>query len=231
MKQIRRRFTYANTMSTIAVFLVLGGATAAAASQLGKNTVGAKQLKNNAVTSAKIKKEAVTGAKIKKGSVTGANLNLSSLGTVPSATNASHATSADTAKSADIANSSKNTTGLAGPLASGQTLTGTVGSAGHQASGGDFIDETAISFQIPLASAPTLHLVPEGGPPTAQCPGTAQAPKAQPGSLCIYAELLSGATEVEFGSLTRFGATLFLEDLEPAPVDYELEGVWAVTAP
>jgi hypothetical protein len=67
--QIRKRLTYANVMSTIAIFLVLGGATALAATQLAKNSVGTKQLKSNAVTAAKIKKEAVTAAKIKNGAV------------------------------------------------------------------------------------------------------------------------------------------------------------------
>jgi hypothetical protein len=97
VKQIRKRLTYANVMSSIAVFLILGGATALAAGQLGKNTVGTKQLKKNAVTTAKIKKEAVTTAKIKNGAVTGAKVNLSSLGTVPSATNATNATNAGNA--------------------------------------------------------------------------------------------------------------------------------------
>jgi hypothetical protein len=93
MKQIRKRLTYANVMSSIAVFLVIGGATAFAA--LGKNTVGTKQLKTNAVTTAKIKKEAITGAKIKKGTITGASLNLGTLGTVPSATSATSAANAE----------------------------------------------------------------------------------------------------------------------------------------
>lgn len=70
MKQIRKRLSYANVMSTIAVFLVVGGASALAATQLAKNSVGSKQLKSNAVTSAKIKKEAVAAAKIKNGAVT-----------------------------------------------------------------------------------------------------------------------------------------------------------------
>ena len=96
MKKIRKRLTYANVMSSIAVFLVIGGATAFAA--LGKNTVGTKQLKNNAVTAAKIKNNAVTtnkikknavnGSKVKDGSLTGADINLGALGTVPSAANA-----------------------------------------------------------------------------------------------------------------------------------------------
>jgi hypothetical protein len=68
-------------MSTLAIFLILGGATAVAAHQLGKKTVGTKQLKTNAVTTAKIKKEAVTAAKLKKGGVSGdklANASVSS---------------------------------------------------------------------------------------------------------------------------------------------------------
>lgn len=98
MKQIRKRLTYANVMSSIAVFLVIGGATAFAA--LGKNTVGTKQLKKNAVTTAKIKKNAVNGSKVKNGSLTGADINLGSLGTVPNATNASNAAHAGTADNA-----------------------------------------------------------------------------------------------------------------------------------
>jgi hypothetical protein len=61
-------------MSTMAVFLVLGGATALAATELGKNTVGTKQIKSNAVTAGKIKKEAITGGKIKNGAVSGGKI-------------------------------------------------------------------------------------------------------------------------------------------------------------
>lgn len=95
MKSIRKHMSYANVMSTIAVFFVMSGATAVAATQLAKNSVGSKQLKKNAVTSAKIKKNAVIGSKIKNGSITaskikngsitGDKLKISSLGTVPQA--------------------------------------------------------------------------------------------------------------------------------------------------
>jgi len=108
LKFVRKRLTYANVMSSIAVFLVLGGATAVAAIHLGKNSVGTKQLKANSVTTAKIKKNAitnkkiknnaVTGAKVKDGSLTGADINLSTVGTVPSAANAANAANVDTVK-------------------------------------------------------------------------------------------------------------------------------------
>lgn len=113
MKQIHRRFTYANVMSSIAVFLILGGATAVAAGQLGKNSVGSKQIKKNAVTAAKIKKNAVTTEKLAPGAVTGAKVNLSSLGTVPNATKAVTATNAIKAANATNADNAANATNAA----------------------------------------------------------------------------------------------------------------------
>ena len=103
MSKIRKRLTYSNVMSSLAVFLVLGGASAYAAKKIGsnglksnsvttakikKNAVTAAKIKQNAVTTAKIKNDAITTAKIKKGAVTGDKVDLSTLGTVPSATSA-----------------------------------------------------------------------------------------------------------------------------------------------
>jgi hypothetical protein len=83
VKQIRKRLTYANVMSSIAVFLILGGATAIAAKK-----IGTKQLRAGAVTTGKIKKNAVTTAKIKNNAVTGKKANEATFGQVPSAANA-----------------------------------------------------------------------------------------------------------------------------------------------
>jgi hypothetical protein len=103
LKQIRKRLTYANVMSSIAVFLMLGGATAFAATKIGagqlkansvktgkivKEAVTAGKIKKNAVTNAKIADNAVTGAKVLDGSLTGPDINLGTLGKVPSAANA-----------------------------------------------------------------------------------------------------------------------------------------------
>jgi hypothetical protein len=65
VKLISKRLTYANVMSSIAVFLVLGGATAFAAKKIGSN-----QLKGGSVTTAKLQKNAVTAAKIEANAVT-----------------------------------------------------------------------------------------------------------------------------------------------------------------
>lgn len=113
---MRARLTYANVVSTLALFLVVAGGSALAADHLAKNSVGTAQIKKGAVTTAKIKNGAVTGAKIK----------LATLGTVPSAAtagSAATAASADSAKTAGVADSAKT----AGHAASADSAT----SAGH----------------------------------------------------------------------------------------------------
>jgi hypothetical protein len=56
MKRLSAKLTYSNVISTLCLVLLLGGGTAYAASQLGKNSVGSKQLKKEAVTPAKLSK-------------------------------------------------------------------------------------------------------------------------------------------------------------------------------
>ena len=112
MKQIRQRLTYANVMSSIAVFLVLGGATAIAATKIGANEIKANSIKTGkivkeAITAGKIKTGAVTTTKIADKSITGAKLDLTALGTVPNATNAVNAQNAVNATNAVNANHAK----------------------------------------------------------------------------------------------------------------------------
>jgi hypothetical protein len=84
MKRLRRKLTYANVVSTIALFVAVGGATAFAATHLARNSVGTPQLKANAVT----------GAKVRNGSLSGADVNAATLGKVPSAKAADSAATA-----------------------------------------------------------------------------------------------------------------------------------------
>ncbi len=64
MKQVRKRITYANVTSTLALLIALGMGSAYAASHLAPKSVGAKQLRPGAVTADKIRKNAVTAPKI-----------------------------------------------------------------------------------------------------------------------------------------------------------------------
>jgi len=70
-KRLHQHLTYANVVATLALFIALGGATAFAATQLKKNSVGAAQLRKNSVTAVKIKDGSVTAAKLAPGVIGG----------------------------------------------------------------------------------------------------------------------------------------------------------------
>ena len=52
--KLRGRLSYSNVVSSLCLFLIVGGGTAYAAAHLSKNSVGPKQLKKNAVTPPKV---------------------------------------------------------------------------------------------------------------------------------------------------------------------------------
>jgi hypothetical protein len=102
----RRHISYANVISTLALFLVVAGGTALAAGGLAKNSVTSKTVKNGSLISADLKDgKGVRGADVVDGSLTGADVADGSL------------TGADVAdgslKGADIADGSVNTPDLA----------------------------------------------------------------------------------------------------------------------
>lgn len=73
MAALRERLTYANVVSTLALFLVLCGGIALAA-RVPKKSVGPQQLKANAVTTSKIKANSITTRKIKRNAVSNAKI-------------------------------------------------------------------------------------------------------------------------------------------------------------
>lgn len=96
MKRIRPRLSYANVVSTLCLFILLGGG-AYAASKLPRNSVGAKQLKRNAVTGPKVANRSLTAADI-RGPVDRAE----SAARADRAASADRAAAADRAVSADL---------------------------------------------------------------------------------------------------------------------------------
>jgi hypothetical protein len=99
---MRKRLTFANVTSSLALFLALSGVSYAAII-LPAGSVGPRQLKANAVTSSKLAARAVLSRNIAPGAVTGAAINLASLGKVPAAVTADSAATAVTAASAAVA--------------------------------------------------------------------------------------------------------------------------------
>lgn len=73
MQEVRRHFTYANVMATLAMFAVLGGGAYAAkkigSSDIKKNAVRSKHIKKNQVKSSDIKNSQVKSSDIKNNQV------------------------------------------------------------------------------------------------------------------------------------------------------------------
>jgi hypothetical protein len=66
LRKILSHLTYANAVSSMALFLAVGGVSYAAIT-LPKNSVGAAQIKKNAVTAAKVRNGSLTPNDFKKG--------------------------------------------------------------------------------------------------------------------------------------------------------------------
>ncbi len=135
--------------------------------------------------------------------------------------------------------------GAAGPLLdtlpSGRTMRGVyttyvIGDTGQAQA----LAATAVTFPIALAAAPTAHFLNKGDPATTQCPGSAAAPSALAGHLCVYegGQVANGASVISdpatqgapgsgrYGFKVSTGA-----GFGGSPYGFGSWGTWAVTAP
>jgi hypothetical protein len=211
MKRSVPHLTYANVVATLALFLVLSGGAAYAASRLAKNSVGAAQLKKNAVTPAKLS----NASKAAIGGTTGPQGPTGPQGMPGKEGVAGRNLTAET------------------PLASGQTETGVFGAAGN---GEESYLLGVASFVQPLAvGLDEFHVFALGeGEANAHCPG---AGRAAAGYFCAYtadeenAYLVSGPQNPGDGSEgTGKDGTQFFFSGDGSGVAYAY-GTWAVTAP
>lgn len=126
MTWIRQRLTYANVMSTVAVFLLLGGGAAFAAKKIESRKIGSGQLRGASVTTAKIKRGAVTPSKIRKGAV---KANKISIGAVTNAKLANGAVTLEKLVPGFVAPVAEKLSRAANISAGGTVLAGSVGIA------------------------------------------------------------------------------------------------------
>ncbi len=134
-------------------------------------------------------------------------------------------------------------------LPSGETITGFY-ALGGTATAGSQIFRSEIDFQIALDEAPVVEVLEKDDPRTSNCTGTASAPTAIPGVLCIY-EGNDGGSTVPFviasnktadsltarnfstlfivgtNAATKFGAEIRATSIAAGSV--VSSGTWAVT--
>ena len=226
MKPIRDKLSYANVVSTLCLFLLLGSGVAYAASHLGKNSFGTKQLKKNSVTTSKLKNGAVTSEKLANGSVGAAQLQDNSI------TGANVRDGSLTA--ADLAPGTIPTpTPRTARLQSGETITGFMAIEVYATGGTEFFG-TASSFPfLPQNPIPTSNRIMVTGGSGPHCPGIG---RADPGYLCAYETNEENAKEPrlypETGLQTNpatYGIQLQVESVTIGTVLFN--AVWAFTEP
>jgi hypothetical protein len=94
----------------------------------------------------------------------------------------------------------------------------------------------AISFPLRVAGEPTFNFINEGGVALFgspdNCPGTAQAPKADPGNLCVYTSFEQNLTAPIFETFATADLHSGKGWAFPVPAGEEVVGIgsWAVTA-
>ena len=223
--RMRSKLTYSNVVSTLCLFLLLGGG-AYAAIKLPKNSVGTKQIKINAVTTSKIKNAAVTGEKLAAGSVGGAQLQANSI--------TSANVKGETLTASDLAPGTIPTpTPRTAQLQSGETITGFMAIESYAPGGSDFFG-TAGSFAfLPQNPIPASNRIMVSGSSGPHCPGIGQA---DPGYLCAYGTVEENAKEPrlypETGLQTNpatYGIELQVASVTEGTVLYY--AVWAYTEP
>lgn len=112
-------------------------------------------------------------------------------------------------------------------------LRGTFFAGGGDVDGTDLLSGEGISFNLTLSAAPTPHYIKFGDPVPADCSGTADAPDASPGHLCVFETLVlnmssNRGTLNSSGGIgsTPFGASIF--GFTAAAGQGYMLGTWAV---
>jgi hypothetical protein len=213
------RFVRRNTIAMLALFIALTGTTYAASTALiGKNTVASPQVVNGSLQTKDLSAKARKALKGNRGLRGPQGLQ--------------------GARGATGAQGVQGIQGPAGPfpdgnLPSGKTIRGNYATAGGPSSGE--LAYEGISFGYSLASAPTPHYVQSGTAPP-ECPGTADAPAAAAGNLCVYEATGFGtisSREVCTGNScpgsNKWGA--WVRIASGGTSIFGVRGTWAVTAP
>jgi hypothetical protein len=241
--RIRRRFTYANVAMTLALVFAMTGGAYAASKYLITSTkqISPKVLKSLKGANGKNGAAGLAGAQGAAGAA--------GAGTAGAAGPQGPAgpAGAKGETGAPGTNGTNGTTGFTETLPSEETETG----AWSIAQGKEGTLPVSISFPIPLASslgATAVHYVGASGNGST-CPGSAAAPEALPGNLCVY-ETFAGGVEregpiakafiieassslslglgVKHGAAKSGSVVLLSREGEEQVTAY---GTWAVTAP
>jgi hypothetical protein len=252
--------TYANVMSTIAMFAAVstGGAYAA-------TVITGKQVKNGSLTAADLKAGSLTGKQIKDHSISAADLAAGLMTASPAAPSGARGDQGAAGSSGATgdqgpagpkgepgvagAQGAPGAAGPAGPitgaLPSGVTLTGYWTGSAPDGTAANATVYSSISYGLKLPAEPITHVIDQGAAKPTECQGTIYDPSAAPGHLCIYVQFITGLNRP---LPVRIGSEQYPDDQFAYPNaagrqgavlsftttgtgGHVARGTWAVTAP
>jgi hypothetical protein len=254
LAKLRPKLTYANVVSTLCLFILLGGSSYAAV-KLGRNAVKSKNIAADAVTSPKVKNGSLISEDFRPGQLpsgpggpagdpgapgtNGVNGTSVTSANEPAGPNCANGGAKFTAASGDTyaCNGAQGDPGpFPGTLPSGKTLRGVYYAENTAAAAADRTSDS-VSFGFTLASQPAAHYIASGATPPAQCPGTVNSPEAAPGHLCVYefsrfsvtSAGIVDPTEGVIGQSSKEG--FGVGATASGAGNYFVGGAWAVTSP
>jgi hypothetical protein len=145
----------------------------------------------------------------------------------------------------------QGTTGFVKALPSGETERGAWDISGYSpaSAGVETMEQTSVSFPIPLSEPPVAHFIRSGEADPEGCTGTVEEPGATKGNLCVFAQAeVNSANEFNGHATPRVCNPVFMQQLcpvvEKGPTPYGFGvlavaesvgvvydfGTWAVTA-
>jgi hypothetical protein len=240
MMWLRERLTYANVVSSLCLFLLLGTGGAYAATRLRANSVGTAQIRNGAVTEAKLAKAVRRSLKGTKG--------------LAGPTGPTGPTGPAGHDGATGAQGPKGDTGPAGPISgvlpAGVTETGVYAVSAPEDTAVSTAAYGSVSFPLTLPGAVPVTVVSPGAVRPPECHGTIYQPAAAPGHLCVYRQYETGVTAPTNASFAQMATpaapdgtlaysgfagpagAVFSVTTSSGPGNYHMaRGAWAVTAP
>jgi hypothetical protein len=182
MSRLRRYRPSGSMLVALLAFVIATTGSAVAAS-----LITSAQIKDGTIQTKDISKKAQTALKGKRGAAGARGLQGSKGDTGPKG---DQGLTGDAGPRGD--QGAKGDTGAQGDpgpllqtLPAGKTLKGDYHIGMTTTAASQFV-YSGITFQFPLPTAPTFNFIPQGGPATANCPGSVADPQAAAGFLCLY---------------------------------------------
>ncbi|MDP1849259.1 MAG: collagen-like protein [Solirubrobacteraceae bacterium] len=233
MRRLGPQLTYANIVSTLCLFVVLGGSAYAGTLLTGRD------VRNESLTGADVRNNSIRSADVRDGTLTAGDFAFGTLRVGPQGSRGDRGPKGD--PGAPGQPGQRGEQGVPGPLSetlpSGLTSRGVwVISQDNQVFEASVSTAIAISFPFRLAQTPTFHPLTHwrvGSSYTDACPGydAGGLPRAAPGHLCVYQtnQDLNSGVATKTAQWSKIG--IQLAATSSPSTSLAAEGSWAVTAP